>query len=336
MAKPDLTKNDDGHRFGTFGGVFTPSILTILGVIMFMRAGFVVGQAGILGAVLILLIAKGITLMTSFSIAAISSNMRTQGGGAYFMISRVLGPEFGGGIGAALFFAQALSIPFYLLGFTEALVATFPALAGHEQGVGILCAVILFAIAYLGAGWAIRAQYAILGLLGLSIFVFLGGAAKLFTVDTFLANWEPAYSLIDSLRPEEGSYTFWMVFAIYFPAVTGIMAGVNMSGDLKDPVRSIPRGTLSGGGCRVLGLSPSDSVERGCVPKGRPRGATLWDVARQCTDGTSVCRHGRRVRCYALECPDEHDGSTAHPAGCRTGPDSAVSASLRQGYGRRG
>ena len=72
MAKPDLTKNDDGHQFGTFGGVFTPSILTILGVIMFMRAGFVVGQAGILGAVLILLNAKGITLMTSFSIAAIS------------------------------------------------------------------------------------------------------------------------------------------------------------------------------------------------------------------------------------------------------------------------
>jgi amino acid transporter len=244
MAKRDLTKNDDGHLLGTFGGVFTPSLLTILGVIMFMRAGFVVGQAGILGAVLILLLAKAITLTTSFSIAAISSNMRTRGGGAYFMISRVLGPEFGGGIGVALFFAQALSIPFYLLGFTEALVATFPALAGHEQLIGFSCAFSLFVISYLGATWAVRAQYIILGLLGLSIVVFLGGAARMFSLDLFLANWEPGYLWTDPTRPEKGSFTFWMLFAIYFPAVTGIMAGVNMSGDLKDPVRSITRGTL--------------------------------------------------------------------------------------------
>ena len=282
MAKPDLTKNDDGLQFGTFGGVFTPSILTILGVIMFMRSGFVVGQAGILGAVLILLIAKGITLTTSFSIAAISSNMRTRGGGAYFMISRVLGPEFGGGIGVALFFAQALSIPFYLLGFTEALVATFPTLAAHEQGVGILCAVILFAIAYLGAAWAVRAQYAILCVLGLSIFVILGGAAKLFTVDTFLANWEAGYSLIDSVRPERGSYSFWMIFAIYFPAVTGIMAGVNMSGDLKDPVRSIPRGTLWAVGVGFLVYLLQILLCGGAFPRedlvGQPYG-TLHDNA---------------------------------------------------------
>jgi len=131
-----------------------------------------------------------------------------------------------------------------VLGFTEALVATFPSLAGYELIIGLSCAVSLFAISYLGADWALRTQYAILALLGLSIVALLGGAAQLFSSETFLANWGPEYSLIDSVRPEKGHYTFWMVFAIYFPAVTGIMAGVNMSGDLKDPVRSIARGTL--------------------------------------------------------------------------------------------
>ncbi|PJB78883.1 MAG: amino acid permease, partial [Armatimonadetes bacterium CG_4_9_14_3_um_filter_58_7] len=116
------------HEFGTFGGVFTPAVLTIFGVIMFMRAGFVVGQAGILHALLILIIAKSITLLTGLSISAISTNTRGRGGGAHFLISRSLGPEFGGSIGLALFTAQTLSVPFYILGFAESLVITFPSL----------------------------------------------------------------------------------------------------------------------------------------------------------------------------------------------------------------
>ena len=119
------------HAFGTFGGVFTPSILTILGVIMFMRANFVVGQAGILAALLILLIAKSITFLTGLSICAISTNTQVKGGGAYFLISRSLGPEFGGAIGLALFLAQALSVPFYILGFVESVVRSFPMLEPH-------------------------------------------------------------------------------------------------------------------------------------------------------------------------------------------------------------
>ena len=109
------TKRVNSNKFGTFGGVFTPSILTILGVIMFMRAGFVIGQAGIFYAVLILILSKLITFFTSLSIAAISTNTPVKGGGAYFLISRVLGPKFGGAIGLALFMAQAFSVPFYIL-----------------------------------------------------------------------------------------------------------------------------------------------------------------------------------------------------------------------------
>ena len=144
------------HQFGTFGGVFTPSILTILGVIMYLRAGFVVGQAGIGGALLVLLLAKSITMLTGLSIGGISTNTPVRGGGAYFLISRVLGPEFGGAIGLALFFAQALSVPFYILGFVEAFTRTFPALSEYFLMISLGVAGVLFVVTYIGAGWAIR------------------------------------------------------------------------------------------------------------------------------------------------------------------------------------
>lgn len=249
--RTEKTKN----QFGTFGGVFTPSILTILGVIMFMRSNYVVGQAGIIDAILILLIAKSITLLTSLSIGAIATNMQVKGGGAYYMISRVLGPEFGGAIGTALFFALALSVPFYVIGFTESLVATFEVLEGHEMLITFVTAGILFVVAYVGAGWAIRTQFFIMGILFLSIIAFMGGAVLLFDMDTFRANL-PSYAdsvrqggtVLDRLTP----MGFWAIFAIYFPAVTGIDAGVNMSGDLKEPARSIPLGTLCAVGVGFL------------------------------------------------------------------------------------
>lgn len=238
-ALPEL-----GNKFGTFGGVFTPSLLTILGVIMFMRAGFVVGQSGILGAILILIVAKLITVFTSLSVSAISTNMQVRGGGAYFMISRVLGPEFGGAIGVALTFAQALSVPFYLLGFTEALVNTFTDLKPYFQYIAIGSGALLFLVAYVGAGWAIKAQYFIMAVLVASILVIFGGALVQFSPETFATNWLSDYTAVDAADPSKGNFNFWIIFAIYFPAVTGILAGVNMSGDLKNPGESIPKGTL--------------------------------------------------------------------------------------------
>ncbi|MBL4848643.1 MAG: amino acid permease [Planctomycetes bacterium] len=233
-----------GNRLGTFGGVFTPSVLTILGVIMFLRAGFVVGEAGIMGAVGILILAQVITIFTTLSISAISTNTQVRGGGAYFMISRVLGAEFGGAIGLALFFAQALSVPFYILGFTEAVVRTFPDLQPHFQTISFSAAILLFAVAYVGAKWAIKTQYVIMVVLVAAIVITLGGVASLFSVETFQTNWASGYSAVDTAKPEGDRYSFWMIFAIYFPAVTGILAGVNMSGDLKDPAKSIPLGTF--------------------------------------------------------------------------------------------
>jgi amino acid transporter len=236
------------HLFGTFGGVFTPSILTILGVIMFMRASFVIGNAGILAAIGILIVAKAITFTTTLSLSAIGTNMQVRGGGAYFLISRVLGPEFGGAIGIALFFALALSVPFYILGFTEALLLSFPHLAPYALGITFLCAAALLGVAFVGAGWAIKTQFGIMAILVVAIVFFMAGAALNFSGATFLENLTPDYSA----KPEGGNYSFWLIFAIYFPAVTGIDAGVNMSGDLKDPAKSLPRGTLAAVGVGFL------------------------------------------------------------------------------------
>ncbi len=242
MNKPQ----ENVTKFSTFGGVFTPSILTILGVIMFMRAGFVIGQAGIYHALIMLAIAKTITLLTSFSISAIATNTEVKGGGAYYLISRTLGPEFGGTIGLALFFAQSLSVPFYILGFSEALMVTVkefsflawlgPVLESCYDYITFGTAIILFLIVLRGAGGAIKIQYVIMVILFFSIAAFMTGAILTFDPALFEKNWSAGYT--------ESSLNFWIVFAIYFPAVTGIMAGINMSGDLKNPTKSIPRGTF--------------------------------------------------------------------------------------------
>ena len=234
-----MTTNDlpaEQKKFSTFGGVFTPSILTILGVIMFMRSGFVIGNAGIRYALIILGISKVITILTSLSISAIATNTEVKGGGAYFLISRTLGPEFGGTIGLALFLAQALAVPFYILGFTEALVRTLPFLQPFFPYITYIVLALIAFVTFRGADLAIKAQYVIMGILVLSIVAFLGGSVLKFNPETLGLNMNMASNC---------PLNFWQLFAIYFPAVTGIMAGVNMSGDLKNPSRSIPLGTFA-------------------------------------------------------------------------------------------
>lgn len=121
-----INGNKQAKRFGTFGGVFTPSVLTILGVIMFLRYAQVLGYAGFWGAMMILVSAKMITLSTGLSLSSISTNMQVRGGGAYYMISRSLGVEFGGMIAIFFFLAQTVAVSLYVVGFTEALFSAFP------------------------------------------------------------------------------------------------------------------------------------------------------------------------------------------------------------------
>jgi len=259
------------NRFGTFAGVFTPAILTILGVIMFMRATFVVGQAGVVESVLILVLAKSITFTTALSIGAISTNMRMSGGGSYFLVSRVLGPEYGGAIGLALFAALALSVPFYILGFTEAVVSSWPAAAPYFRVISLATAFVLFAVAYHGARLAIKTQFVVMAVLFCAIAAFLIGGVLNFSPAAFLANLEPLSHAEGSAWPVQ-PLSFWAVFAIYFPAVTGIDAGLNMSGDLAEPQRSIPRGTLA-----AVGVGFAVYLLQLLVMAGQPRHELLMD-----------------------------------------------------------
>ena len=222
-------------RFGTFGGVFTPCTLTILGVIMFLRFGHVVGQAGVGHAILIVACATAITLLTALSLSAVATNTRVKGGGAYYLISRSLGAEFGGAIGVVFFLAQAISVALYVIGFSEAFTDTFPAAGLSVRAVATITNLIVFLCVFIGAGWTIKVQYVILAILGLALVSFFGGGISRADPEILRANLAPGYQTGQSLST---------MFALFFPAVTGIMAGANMSGDLKNPARSIPRGTI--------------------------------------------------------------------------------------------
>ncbi|MGD8426309.1 MAG: Na-K-Cl cotransporter [Balneolaceae bacterium] len=232
MTKPEkeFVLASSPHGLGTFGGVFTPSILTILGVIMYLRFGWVVGNVGLIGTLIIVTLSTAITFLTALSIAAIATDQRVRIGGAYYMISRSLGIESGGAIGVPLYLAQALSVALYTVGFAESVVDVFPSLS--FKIVGIVTTIAVAILALVSAKAAIRAQYFIMFGIVLSLLSLLFGSP---VEQSQIEMWGAAQ------RHSEG---FWTVFAVFFPAVTGIMAGVNMSGDLKDPGKSIPKGTF--------------------------------------------------------------------------------------------
>ncbi len=230
-----------GYQFGTFQGVFTPSILTILGVIMFLRFGWVLGNVGLPATLLIVTMASSITFLTGLSLSATATNMKVGGGGAYYLISRALGIEVGAAIGLPLFLAQALGIAFYITGFAEALlevvdvtpwVEALPFSLTPIRLVSIATLLVLSLLAILSADLALKTQLLILAAIAASLVSFFLGTPPAKT-----------YITPDTVLPAR--LGFWAVFAVFFPAVTGIEAGIAMSGDLKNPSKSLPIGTIA-------------------------------------------------------------------------------------------
>lgn len=273
--------NKDPRRLNTFFGVMVPTILSMFSIVLFLRTGFVVGHAGLLQGLVMVVVAYTIISLTILSICAISTNGAIQGGGAYYMISRSLGPEFGGSIGLMFFLAKVFACGEYVLGLVEAILDVFgsePELAG-SAGVRVLPQGYWYSVLYssvilllclivclVGAKIYSRTAFVILIVVTVSLLsVFISSVAVTphsinithqaagnqsqrltanftgYSVKTIRDNLWAGYSLDYSTN---SLMSFATVFAVMFTSCTGIMAGANMSGELKTPSVSIPKGTI--------------------------------------------------------------------------------------------
>ncbi len=241
MAK---TKKSAKSGFGT-APVFFTAISTILGAILFLRFGFAVGELGFIGTIFIIMVGHLVTIPTALAISEIATNQRVEGGGEYFIISRSFGLNIGATIGIALYLSQAISVAFYIIAFTEAFEPFFTWANPWWQGIfgpdseiprQLISVPSLVGLAFLiltkGANIGVKALYIVVALLTLSLVLF-------FISDTGIA----VDSDILSIQMGNIGEKFFVVFAIIFPAFTGMTAGVGLSGDLKNPGKSIPLGT---------------------------------------------------------------------------------------------
>lgn len=227
-------------KFGTFGGVFTPSILTILGVIMYLRLPWIAGQAGLLTTIGIILLAHLISISTGLSVSSIATDKKVQAGGTYYMISRSLGLPIGGTLGLALFVGLSFSVSLYLIGFAESFLSYwgYEVTKNNIRLTGSIILAIVTVVTFISTSLAIKTQYIIMTAIILSLASILLG--------------NHSYTAAEPLiYPIENAAPFIVLFGIFFPAVTGFEAGVSMSGDLQNPKKSIPGGTIA---AIVIGL----------------------------------------------------------------------------------
>ncbi|MCD6354392.1 MAG: amino acid permease [Prolixibacteraceae bacterium] len=236
MAKSLVNSN---AKFGTWPVFFT-ALSTILGAILFLRFGWAIGQTGFIGVIGIVVLGHVVTIPTAFAVAEIATNQRVQGGGAYYIISRSFGLNIGGAIGITLFLSQAISVAFYVIAFGEAFEPLIDWIQQH------------YAFSIPDRRWISIPTMALLSLLILTKGANLGMKALYFVVAILLTSIAFFFLGDSPIKPAEINFhahvenheNFFYVFTIIFPAFTGLAAGLGLSGDLKDPKKSIPRGTL--------------------------------------------------------------------------------------------
>ena len=233
---PDAQPHRTTATFGTLP-VFMTAISTILGAILFLRFGYAVGHQGLVGTIGIIFLGHMVTIPTAMAVAEIATNQKVQGGGAYYIISRSFGINIGAAIGIALYLSQAISVAFYVIAFSEAFEPLIRYLHFQiniplidKRWIG-LASMSLLSLTR-GAKIGMKALYFVVTILFTSLlFFFLGKSST------------PEKSLVLNAQIQNPD-NFFFVFTIIFPAFTGLIAGLGLSGDLRNPSKSIPRGTL--------------------------------------------------------------------------------------------
>lgn len=240
-------------KFGWVKGVLVRCMLNIWGVMLFIRMTWIVGHAGIAYSCIIVGMATVVTTITGISTSAIATNGFVRGGGAYYLISRSLGPEFGGSIGLIFAFANAVAVAMYVVGFAETVVellrnadAVMTDEVNDIRIIGTITVIILLGISVAGMEWEAKTQIFLLFVLVTAIFnYFIGSFIPVESKKPYGFFQYHADIMWENMGPDfRDGETFFSVFAIFFPAATGILAGANISGDLADPQMAIPKGTL--------------------------------------------------------------------------------------------
>ncbi|KOX68626.1 Solute carrier family 12 member 8 [Melipona quadrifasciata] len=269
--------------FGTWDGVFTSCLINIFGVIVFLRSGWIVGQAGVLNAVLIILCTVCIALVTVLSAVGICERCRVESGGVYFLLSHVLGSRFGGAIGLLYCFGQAVGCALNVLGFGESMAGLVGLeSAWAERGFACTAVILLSVINIAGVKWVIKLQFILLLILLLAGVDFMVGSFTHVNIEAGFEGWLSGNLKNNTFTNYQDGYSWFTVFGVFFPTVTGVLAGINMSGDLKHPSTDIPNGTLAAvgtGSClgamygtpRVLQSIASQNVIPGisCLQRGK-------------------------------------------------------------------
>jgi potassium/chloride transporter 9 len=282
-------------KLGTFAGVFVPTTLNVLSILMFLRFGFILGQSGVAGIMGMLVAAYAIDLLTIMSVSAIATNGTVRGGGAYYLISRSLGPEFGGSIGIVFYLGQVFNTGMNAVGLIDCLIYNFgDRNGGWSQWLPdggwwnyLWASIVLFictAICLAGSGLFARASNGLLVILLISTFSIpisavlvkpfvskrLGIEYTGLSWETFKSNALPHFTKGADGSQLKGRENWRDLFGILFPATGGIFAGASMSGDLKHPSKAIPKGTLYGLGLTFVSytlviLALAATVTRGSL-----------------------------------------------------------------------
>ncbi|NXE18701.1 S12A1 protein, partial [Ardeotis kori] len=319
-------------KFGWVKGVLVRCMLNIWGVMLFIRLSWIVGQAGIGLGIIVIALSVVVTTLTGISMSAICTNGVVRGGGAYYLISRSLGPEFGGSIGLIFAFANAVAVAMYVVGFAETVVELLKesdTLMVDESNdiriIGTITVVCLLGISVAGMEWEAKAQVILLIVLLVAIVNFFIGTviptsnekkargffnyqgnnfriksscyvsfSPIFAGSIFAENFGPDF------RSGEG---FFSVFAIFFPAATGILAGANISGDLKDPQSAIPKGTMLAILITTIAYIAVAICAASCVVRDATGNINDTVVPGMSCNGSSACSLGYDFsRCASQPC----------------------------------